>query len=75
MVVPRDSEQQGIKWLTRREVAMLLQISDTTVWRWVRDGYLKPIKLGNVERFRADEVDSIRERIAEMLAKETDVQG
>lgn len=49
--------------MSRREVAEALNISYTTLRRWVERGWLQPVQLpSGTYRYRASEVDEIRER-------------
>lgn len=43
----------------KRELSRLLQISEVTIWRWVRAGqFPKPIKLGpNIIGWRKGDID------------------
>ena len=51
-VVVSDEE-----FLTRREIAQRLRVSERTVARWVRDGAVKPHRFGStLLRFRWSEV-------------------
>ncbi|NPV80557.1 MAG: helix-turn-helix domain-containing protein [Firmicutes bacterium] len=45
--------------MTVREVSDYLRVSEPTIWRWIREGKLKGIKIGNTRRFSADEIASI----------------
>ncbi|HHY99100.1 MAG TPA: helix-turn-helix domain-containing protein [Firmicutes bacterium] len=45
--------------MTVREVADYLRVSEPTIWRWIREGKLKGIKIGSTRRFSADEIASI----------------
>ena len=39
------------EYLTVKDVASLLRISEVTVARWVRRGYIRPVKIGHTLRF------------------------
>ena len=39
------------EYLTLKEVASLLRVSNRTVARWVRAGYIRPSKIGHTLRF------------------------
>jgi len=43
--------------LKAQEVADYVKVSVSTVWRWKTEGKLPFIKVGNVVRFKAEEVD------------------
>jgi excisionase family DNA binding protein len=46
------------EYLTAQQVADRLQISVRTVWKWTAQGKLpQPYRVGNVTRWRADEID------------------
>ena len=44
---------ESIRYLTVKQVASVLNVSQSTLWRWVKSGYLvKPVRLGpKVTRF------------------------
>ena len=48
--------------LTAYEVAKMAKVSAKTVNRWRRDGLLTGIKIGNVVRFRHEDVDTFLDR-------------
>lgn len=49
-----------------QQLADLLALSRSTVWRMVRRGDLpQPIKIGSAARFRADEVEAALDRLTE----------
>lgn len=45
-----------MKYLKVAEVADILNISQATVYKWVRLGILKPIRFGKTIRFNADDI-------------------
>ncbi len=45
-----------------RDVVELLNVDATTVRRWVADGKLPAVRVGNVLRFRAVDVDALVKR-------------
>lgn len=45
--------------LTPSEVAELLDVNLSTLWRWHRDGYLVKIYIGNKPRYRQSDIDRI----------------
>ena len=47
--------------LTTREVAKLLRVNASTVYRWRQDGILRGIKVGKTVRFRRAEVLALLE--------------
>jgi excisionase family DNA binding protein len=47
------------EWLTMEEVQKKLGVSRTTVWSWVKQGILKPVKIGRFLYFRPEEVEEL----------------
>ena len=47
-----------VDYLTRKEVAKRLKIALSTVSEWNKAGILKPYRLGNLVRYKSDEVDA-----------------
>lgn len=45
--------------LTPREVAARYHVSLPTLWRWARQGYLKPLKLGKRSFYKVSEIEKI----------------
>jgi excisionase family DNA binding protein len=66
MITPDTSSEL----LTVAEAAQALRISKPTIWRWIREGRLHPVRLGRrVVRLRRSEVGAI-ERSADRTAGE-----
>lgn len=47
-----------VEYLTRKEVSKKLKIALSTVSEWDKAGILKPYRLGNLVRYKSDEVDA-----------------
>jgi len=45
-------------YLTAKQVADKLQVNRTTLWRWEKNGTLKPLKIGGVKRYSAKQIDT-----------------
>lgn len=45
--------------LSRAEVAEMCGVDVSTLWRWDRDGYLKPVKIGRAVRYHTSDVMAI----------------
>ncbi len=45
------------KYLTAKQVAEKLQVSERTIRRWGQTGALKPKRIGGVKRYQASEID------------------
>lgn len=46
-------------YLTQKETAEKLKVSENTLWRWKRTGYLMPIKIGNSVYYRASDIEKL----------------
>lgn len=57
----RISEAKQETYLSPDEVAEKLGVSTNTLWRWNRDKYLMPIKMGRKSRYRLSDVNKILE--------------
>lgn len=45
------------EYLTRQEVAKILKVSLVTLTDWNKKGVLKPYRLGNLIRYKSEEID------------------
>lgn len=58
-----ESEQNRQKGneilLTPEEVASKYRISKVTLWRWAKDGLLKPIKMGRKSFYRLVDIERV----------------
>lgn len=44
------------------EVAILLRVNKTTLWRWSKRNYLLPVEIGGKRRYRMSDVKKLLER-------------
>lgn len=44
------------KYLTASELAAKLKVNRTTIWRWEKQGLIKPTKIGKTKRFSETEI-------------------
>jgi excisionase family DNA binding protein len=51
----------NLKLLTAEEVAQLLRVNRSSVYRWVEQGLLSAIKVGRTVRFNPDVVKAVLE--------------
>jgi len=51
------------KFLDQKQVAELLQISTVSVWQWEKKGLLQSYRIGNLKRFKLNEVLEAPKRI------------
>lgn len=70
-------EPQQEAYLSNDEVAAKLGVSKNTLWRWGRDGYLKPFKVGKKLFYKSSDVEALMQqggdekgRHGEVTAKE-----
>lgn len=45
--------------LSREETMEKFKISSATIWRWKKCGYLVPMKVGSMDRYRLSDVNAI----------------
>lgn len=52
------------KYLTIKQVAELLGVTEPTLWRWNKEGVLKRVKVGNKVRYKESDVNKVLEEMA-----------
>lgn len=52
-----------IEFLTRKEVSIKLKIALSTVSEWDKLGILKPYRIGNLVRYKTDEIEEALQAI------------
>lgn len=58
----REAESQSIEndqRVTKGEAKKALNVTDATLWRWAKSGYLVPIKVGRRSVYRKSDIDRI----------------
>lgn len=60
----RIADASAETYLTTEKVLEMLGVSQTTLWRWAKQGYLVPIMYGGKKRYRKSEVVRIVEGVA-----------
>ena len=55
---PQEAEE---KFLSVDEVCEMLHVSQNTLWRWNRNGYLHSIKIGRTPMYRLSDVNNLRQ--------------
>ena len=53
----RKKETESL--LTPDEVASKYRISKVTLWRWAKDGLLKPVKMGRKSFYRQSDIERV----------------
>lgn len=56
----QPQQQTGEKYLSAGEVSELLKVSQNTLWRWSKTGYLVPIKVGRTSQYKQSDIDHLR---------------
>lgn len=49
-------------YYTKDQVAKILNINPSTLWNWSNKGYLMPIKVGGLNRYKKSDINRIIER-------------
>ena len=47
------------KYLKLAEVTKMLQVDRSTLYRWERDNYLKPVRVGGKPRYKLSDIEAI----------------
>ena len=53
------SDEAAEKYLSIEKAAELLDVDKSTLWRWNKSDYLKPILLGGKRRYRLSDINKI----------------
>lgn len=51
--------QAAEQLLSREETMEKFKISSATIWRWKKCGYLVPIKVGSMDRYRLSDINAL----------------
>lgn len=51
-----SENSQTEKYLTPDEVCTMIGVSKNTLWRWEKDNYLTPIKVGRKSRYKQSDI-------------------
>ena len=54
-----QNKPQQEEFITREETCNKLGVSNTTLWRWKKCGYLVPVQLGAMDRYRISDINAI----------------
>lgn len=54
-----NSDQATETYLTEEEVKQMLGTSHSTLWRWQKQEYLSPVKIGRKNRYRKSEIEAL----------------
>jgi len=56
---PEQSIQKEEEYLTPTEMAQFLKISMVTLWHWDKKGITRPLRIGNLKRYRKSDLEKI----------------
>lgn len=54
-----NDEAKEVAYLSRADVAKMLGVNVNTLWRWARDGYLSPKRVGRKVLYLKSDVERI----------------
>lgn len=54
-----NSDQTTETYLTEDEVKQMLNVSHSTLWRWQKQEYLSPVKIGRKNRYKKSEIEAL----------------
>ena len=49
------------RYITPKITARELDVSLSTLWRWNKEGYLKPVAIGGKRRYKLSDIEKIKE--------------
>ena len=58
-VQPAVAVQPDDSFLSREETMEKLNVSSATLWRWKKSGYLVPVQLGCMDRYRLSDINAV----------------
>lgn len=58
----RQAKPQDEILLTTAQASRFLNVDRSTLWRWNRENYLKPVMIGNRCRYRQSDLESLKSR-------------
>lgn len=65
------SEESEEQFYTVSQVARMIQVSPSTIWRWIKEGRLSSVKIGDARRIRSRDLQNLlREEPAPYLVAE-----
>jgi len=56
---PKQKVQKEEEYLTPAEMAQFLKISMVTLWHWDKKGITRPLRVGNLKRYRRSDLEKI----------------
>ncbi len=53
------SQEPEYRYITGNKVCEILEISRVTLWQWDKKGITKPIRMGNLKRYKLSDINAI----------------
>lgn len=63
------AEHREAPTLSRHQAAKMLNVTLSTLWRWDKEGYLSPVKVGSKVLYRSTDIDRLLNRAGKGDAK------
>lgn len=57
--VPDSTLSEREEFRSREETMETLRVSSATLWRWKKSGFLVPVPMGSMDRYRQSDIDKI----------------
>lgn len=57
--MPETPSPENETYISREETMAKLDVSSATLWRWKKNGYLVPVQLGHMDRYRLSDINNI----------------
>jgi len=58
-----EAKQIPEEYLTRKKAAQTLDMSTSSLWRWDKQNYLKPIKVGGKVCYKLSDIERIKKGV------------
>lgn len=55
--MPKPEPKVQERFFTADQVCEILSISRVTLWSWDKKGIIRPIKIGNLKRYKLSDID------------------
>jgi excisionase family DNA binding protein len=60
-VAEKIKPEKPQKYLSPKQVCEMLNIDNSTLWRWGQNNYLPPLKVGGKNRYRLSDIQKLME--------------
>jgi hypothetical protein len=55
----RKKPEKEEQYLSPKQVCSMLDINNSTLWRWAQNNYLSPIKIGGKNRYKLSVIEKL----------------